>query len=180
METTDIQNGVVAIDRQVSGVVQNIRSLDARIEDLYSKAVYNDNMYYMTISSVSSDDENYDTVVSQAEQYAANARACRDLAAESEATLGEQKDILRGYRPQYERFLDACVDNISNISAAIEKLMAVANSKYGGGAADALKAARQKLAINKQYHDGCVSRLSSIDDICGSTGTSRSRVLWKR
>jgi len=180
LETDEIQNGVRVLDSEVGSLWNQILSLQNRVNDYYSRAEQYDNMYYSIINSITYGEDDCSNRITQAERYAESATDCRNMASQCENEILSLKNDLRAYRPQYEYYMNACGINIANLNIAVDKLMNIAGQKYGGSATTALNAAKQKLLLNRQFADGCQSRINSIDQICGSAGDVQSKVLRLR
>lgn len=178
METIELQQNLQRLDASAKGMWNDISNLNNQIAECEMQANQCLYMANMIMSSISEDDD-YNVKMDQARSYMSQAEQYNRMAMNYENEVTSIKGELRNCIGQYEYYKGECENNIQNLNIAIQKLMAVPNSKYSGGVADALASAKQKLLQNNRYLEGCISRINSIQQICGSAGDSKQKVLKK-
>ena len=178
METIELQQNLQRLDAAAKGLWNDISNLNNQITECEMQANQCQYMANMIMSSISEADD-YTVKMEQARSYMNQADQYNRMAMNYENEIVTIKSELRSYIGQYEYYKSECESNIQNLNIAIQKLMAVPNSKYSGGVADALASAKQKLLQNNRYLEGCISRINSIQQICGSAGDSKQKVLKK-
>ena len=180
METVELQQNLQRLDISAKGLWNEINHLSNQISECEIKANQYQYMANMIMSSISSDDNDYSAKINQARTYMNQAEQYNMMALNLGSQVGMLKNELRSYIGQYEYYKEECEKNIQNLNVVIEKLISVPNSKYSGGVADALSSAKQKLMQNNRFREGCISRINSIQQICGTTGEAKQKVLKKR
>ena len=178
METADIQRSLQAIDASVKGLWNEVVNLNNRISDCESQIVHCQYMANMILGNMSEEDE-YSLKVAEAQSYINQAENLQIEIAEYENRIVSAKNELRGYISQYDCYRRECESNIQNLNIVVQKLLATSNSKYSVGVSNALNSAKQKLVQNKKYCEGCISRMNTIQQLCGSDGESKQKVLKK-
>ena len=160
METTELQQNLQRLDASAKGLWNDISNLNNQIAECEIQANQCQYMANMIMSSISEDDD-YTIKMEQARSYMNQAEQYNRMAMNYENEIASIKSELRSYIGQYEYYKNECEGNIQNLNIAIQKLMAVPNSKYS------------------RYLEGCISRINSIQQICGSAGDSKQKVLKK-
>jgi len=176
LETVELQQNLQSLDASAKGLWNDISNLKNQIAYCEIQANQCQYMANMIMSSIS-DDDDYSAKINQARSYMNQAEQYNRMAMDYQGQVESLKNELRSYIGQYEYYKGECESNIQNLNTAIQKLMAVPNSKYSGGAADALASAKQKLLQNNRYREGCISRINSIQQICGTVGDTKQKVL---
>ena len=176
METTDIQQNLQKIDESAKALWNEITSLNSQIANCEAQAIQCQNMANSILSSISEQDD-YSSKVTEAREYVVRSEQYKMMSKECETQILAVKHELHGYIEHYEYYKGECENNIQSLNLAIQKLMSVPPSKYTSGLSDAMMSAKQKLLLNERFREGCISRIDSIQQICGDDGSAKIKVL---
>ncbi|HJJ90202.1 MAG TPA: hypothetical protein O0Y05_04110, partial [Methanocorpusculum sp.] len=82
-----------------------------------------------------------------------------------------------GYKSEYQSYMSEGQNNLANLQIAADQLSNVASARYGATKIkEALAATRQRIVYNQNLVNGCQKRINWIEQICGSSGDSYTRV----
>ena len=176
METVELQQNLQSLDASAKGLWNDIGNFKNQIANYEMQANQCQYMADMIMSSIS-DDDDYSAKISQARSYMNQAEQYNRMAMDYEGQVESLKNELRSYIGQYEYYKGESESNIQNLNIAIQKLMAVPNTKYSGGVVEALTNAKQMLLKNNRYREGCISRINAIQQICGTAGGTKQKLL---
>ena len=114
---------------------------------------------------------------SQASACMNQSSAYRMQAESLQSQMGGMISELSGYKSEYQSYMEEGQTNLANLKIAVDQLTSVAGSKYGAEKIrEALAATKQRMVYNQNLVNGCQKRISWIEQICGSSGASKTRV----
>ncbi len=174
METTQLQSVLRNLDNSAKRISNQIMEINSQIRSLYLEAENYRNTAESILDRVSYEDDagRSADMVSQASAYISRAEYCESSAASKQLQADSMKEELRGFRSEYEYYMNEGETNIENLKLMAEKLTAMPEVKYGRDKIlQTLKQTRQRLEFNQKLIDGCRQRINWIDQICGSEGS---------
>ena len=179
METKELENGLKNLDQAALNLGQTIQNMRNNISQCYTQA---DNLESRAkvLMAMASREENEVAVAQMYNQSFActsQASAYRMQAERLQMQMGEMTSKLSGYKEKYQNYMAEVQINLANLKIAAAKLTGVTGSKYGAEKIkEALAATKQRMVYNQNLVQGCQKRISWIEQICGSTGDSYTRV----
>lgn len=179
METKELEAHLHQLDQTVLSLGNSIQTLRSQASGLYSQAQSYDAMASQLVSQAAyeEDSSRSSQMYSQAQSYISQAESFRMQAEQCEAEAEARCDQLRGYKGQYEYYMQMGQTHLAELQVAAQKLTGVAGSRYGSKLQDVLVATRNRIVYNQNLVNGCAKRISWIDGIAGSGGDSYQKVL---
>lgn len=84
---------------------------------------------------------------------------------------------LSGYKSEYQSYMAEGQTNLANLRTAADQLTGIVGGKYGAAKIkEALVATKQRMVYNQNLVNGCQKRISWIEQICGSSNDSYTKV----
>ena len=179
MDTKELENNLKNLDQATLGLGQTIQNMRNNISQCYTQA---DNLEGQAkiLKAMASREENEVTAAQMYNQsfaYTNQASAYRMQAEKLQMQMEKMTSKLSGYKEMYQNYMAEGQINLVNLRTAVDKLVGVARSKYGTEKIEeALAATKQRMIYNQNLVQGCQKRISWIEQICGSTGDSYTRV----
>lgn len=179
METKELENNLRNLDETVLALGQSIQNMRNSISQCYSQADSLESRAHalMYMASNEEDQSVAAQMYTHASAYMNQSSAYRMQGESLQSQMGGMISELSGYKLEYQSYMAEGQTNLANLKIAADQLTSVAGGKYGAAKIkEALAATKQRMVYNQNLVNGCQKRISWIEQICGSSGDSYTRV----
>ena len=179
METKELENNLRTLDQKVLALGQSIQNMRNSISQCYAQADSLENRAQVLMSMASREEDQ--TVVSQIYRQVSacmnQANEYRMQAESMQSQIGGMISELSGYKSEYKGYMSEGQTNLANLRIAADQLTSVNGVKYGAAKIkEALATTKQRIVYNQNLINGCQKRINWIEQLCGSSGDSYTRV----